>query len=128
LPDFFKSLRVADRLSSDENHPDPIVTRALRLLEQADTPSLDEMGKELGLAPTHFQKRFKLAMGCSPSQYANAWKLDAIALQLRKGSAFSLVDLATEYGFNDLKHFRNLFQRRFGMNPSAYRKNPPSSN
>ena len=51
LADFFKALTDCEHLSSDENHPDPIVTKAIRLLEQADTPSLEEMGKEIGLDP-----------------------------------------------------------------------------
>ncbi len=127
LPEFFEILKDSTRLTSDQNHPDPIVTAAVRLLEQADTPTLEEMGQEIGLSPTHFQKRFKLAMGCSPIQYANAWKLDVIAQQLRKGNSHPLIDLATEFGFNDLKHFRELFYRRFGITPSAYRKNPPSA-
>lgn len=126
LPEFFKSLQNSKRLLRDHAHPDPVVTQAIRLLEQPDTPKLDELGREVGLDPTYFQKRFKLAMGCSPIQYANAWKLDSIADQIRKGSSLPLVELATEYGFNDMKHFRDLFQRRFGMTPAAYRKNPPS--
>ena len=60
-------------------------------------------------------------------QYANAWKLDAIAAALGKGSNLALVDLAVEFGFNDMKHFRELFSRRFGISPAAYRKNPPTA-
>jgi methylphosphotriester-DNA--protein-cysteine methyltransferase len=126
LPDFLRALNNAERLPSDKAHPDPLVTRALRLLEQVDTPTLEELGREVELTPSHFQKRFKLAMGCSPLQYANAWKLDALAEEIRRGNTFSLLDLAVEYGFNDPKHFRELFRRRFGVTPSAYRKNPPS--
>lgn len=127
LPEFFKSLENTLALSPDHAHPDPVVTKAIRMLEQVDTPTLEELGNEVGLNPTHFQKRFKLAMGCSPTQYANAWKLDSIAEQIRRGSTLPFVELATEHGFNDMKHFRDLFQRRFGVAPAAYRKNPPSS-
>lgn len=126
LPQFFESLKDSEGLSSDKNHPDPIVAKIIRSLEQPDTPTLEELGREVGLDPTHLQKRFKMAIGCSPLHYANAWKLDAIAGEIRNGTTLPLVDLATEYGFNDSKHFRDLFRRRFNVTPSAYRKNPPS--
>ena len=126
LPDFLKALHGGQALPPDHAHPDPAVAKVLRILEQVDTPTLQEIGEFVGLSPTHFQKRFKQAMGCSPNQYANAWKLDLIADQIRSGNTLPLVELATEHGFNDMKHFRDLFQRRFGLTPAAYRKNPPS--
>jgi len=125
FPEFFRSLDKTAKLPADESHPDPVVAQIIKLLEVTDTPSLEEMAIEVGLSPFHLQKRFKLALGFSPLQYANAWKIDLIADELKKGNTLSLVDLATEFGFNDQKHFRDLFQRRFGVAPSAYRKNPP---
>lgn len=125
VPSFFQALNKDKQLSADETHPDPVVTKLLKMLETPDTPSLDDLASEAGISPTHLQKRFKLAIGFSPLQYANAWKLDRISDQLRNENTLPLVDLAIEYGFNDQKHFRELFQRRFGATPSAYRKNPP---
>jgi len=125
LPDFFKQLALGEKLGSDITHPDPVVSQIVKYLEQIETPTLDELSIEVGLSPAHLQKRFKAALGFSPLQYANAWKLDAIAAQIKKGNELPLVELATEYGLNDQKHFRELFQRRFGVSPSAYRKNPP---
>lgn len=126
LPDFFRETAQSEKLPKDISHPDPILTTIIRQLEQQDTPSLEILAKETGLHPTHLQKRFKGALGCSPLQYANAWKLDAVATEMKKGNSLPLVDLAAEYGFNDMKHFRDLFQRRFGVTPAAYRKNPPT--
>ncbi|MEK6706626.1 MAG: helix-turn-helix domain-containing protein [Bdellovibrionota bacterium] len=128
LPDFIHQCAIGQkRLEQDSTHPDPIVTKITNLLEQPSTPSLDDLGKIVGLSPTHLQKRFKTAVGFSPLQYANAWKLDAIASELKNGNTLPLIDIAVEYGFGDLRHFRELFQRRFGASPSAYRKNPPPS-
>jgi transcriptional regulator GlxA family with amidase domain len=58
-------------------------------------------------------------------QYARAWQLDRVAAELKSGSTLPLVEIATEHGFNDQTHFRQLFRRRFGLSPAAYRKNPP---
>lgn len=127
LSPFFKTLSQEKKLSADDTHPDPVVTKLLKMLETPDPVSLDELAEEAGISPTHLQKRFKLAIGFSPLQYANAWKLDHIAEQLCAENTLPLVELATEYGFNDQKHFRELFQRRFGVTPSAYRKNPPTA-
>ena len=125
LPDFIARCAKLERLPSDSTHPDPLVTKVIQLLEQAATPSLEDLSREVDLSPSHLQKRFSAAVGFSPLQYANAWKLDAVADQLRRGNTLPLVDLALEYGFNDMKHFRTLFQKRFGASPSAYRKKHP---
>jgi AraC-like DNA-binding protein len=127
LPDFLRTCSDAERLASDQAHPDPMVTQVIRMLEQPDTPTLEELAQATALSSSHLQRRFSDAIGHSPLQYANAWKLDHIAEQLRAGSTLPFVELAVEYGFNDQKHFRTLFQRRFGCAPSAYRKNPPPS-
>lgn len=126
LASFFQSLDKEKKLIADESHPDPVVTKLIKMLETPDTPSLEDLAGAAGMSPAHLQKRFKLAIGFSPLQYANAWKLDRVAEQLSTENTLPLVDLATEYGFNDQKHFRDLFQRRFGVTPSAYRKNPPT--
>ncbi len=126
LEDFFRDLaHTGERLDADSSHADPMVTQLVRLLETPDTPTLEDLGTEIGLTPAHLQRRFKAAFGCSPLQYANAWKLEAVATELGKNNTLPLVEIATEYGFNDQKHFRTLFQRRFGVTPSTYRKNPP---
>lgn len=125
LPEFISRCTLLERLRPDSTHPDPVVTKIVQLLEDLRTPGLEELASEVGLSPAHLQRRFSLAMGYSPLQYANAWKLDALAEQLRNKNTLPLVELAMEYGFNEMKHFRTLFQRRFGVLPSTYRKNPP---
>lgn len=123
LPEFLARLaRESSRLSSDASHPDPVVETVLRLLEQPETPALEDLARQVGLTPTHLQKRFVAAVGSSPLQYARAWQLDRIAAVLRSTNTLPLVDIATEHGFNDQKHFRQLFKRRFGQSPSAFRK------
>lgn len=125
LPEYLRSASLKSHIKSDQSHPDPIVGQIIRLLEQPDTPSLESLAKAVGLTPPHLQRRFLQTVGCSPLQYARAWQLDLIASEVTKGNSLPLVELATEYGFNDMKHFRTLFQRRFGMSPAAYRKNHP---
>lgn len=124
LPEFLNRVAASKSLPSDATHADPVVTKLIRLLEHSETPDLDSLAHQAGLTKFHLQKRFKAAVGATPLQYANAWKLDRVADELRR-STLPLVDLAAEYGFGDMKHFRSLFERRFGVNPSAYRKNPP---
>jgi len=125
LPEFLRKVSQTQCLPSDASHPDAIVGEVIKLLEQPETPSLDLLAKHVGLTPTHLQRRFLAAIGSSPLQYARAWQLDRIAEELRGGSTLPLVDIATEYGFNDQKHFRVMFKRRFGVGPAAYRKNHP---
>jgi AraC-like DNA-binding protein len=125
LPDFLRAVASSPPLAADASHPDPVVAELIRLLEQPETPRLEALADHVGLTPAHLQRRFVAAVGASPLQYARAWQLDRIAAELRRGSTLALVDIAAEYGFNDQKHFRDLFKRRFGVGPAAYRKNPP---
>jgi hypothetical protein len=83
LPEFIAKCATQNRLEADSTHPDPLVTKVIQLLEQPDTPALDDLAKEVGLSSTHLQRRFSTAVGFSPLQYANAWKLDAIANELK---------------------------------------------
>jgi AraC-like DNA-binding protein len=125
LPEFLRGCMEANRLPSDTAQPDATVAVLMRLLEQPETPPLETLARESGLSRAHLQRRFTAAVGHSPLQYANAWKLERIAELLRAGSTLPLVELAAEFGFGDQKHFRTLFRRRFGVSPSAYRTNPP---
>jgi AraC-like DNA-binding protein len=125
LPEFLRACATAERLPSSQTQPDSIVGELLPLLEQPETPTLQELSRAAALSPAHLQRRFSAVIGHSPLQYANAWKLDRIAERLRAGSTLPLVELTAEFGFNDQKHFRTLFLRRFAQAPSAYRKNPP---
>lgn len=126
LPQFIQLVSSGNFLASDHSHADSLVTSIARYLEQSETPSLAWLAEEVKLSVFHLQRRFMTAMGVTPLQYANAWKLDQIASQLNEGNTLPLVELAVEYGFNDMKHFRTLFRRRYGSTPSAYRKNHPS--
>jgi AraC-like DNA-binding protein len=125
LPEFLRTCATAERLPPSQTQPDSMVGEVLRLLEQSETPTLQQLSRATALSPAHLQRRFLAVIGHSPLQYANAWKLDRIAERLRAGSTLPLVELTAEFGINDQKHFRTLFLRRFGQTPSAYRKNPP---
>jgi AraC-like DNA-binding protein len=125
LPEFLRKISQSPCLPSDASHPDAVVAEIIKLLEQPETPPLETLAKHADLTPAHLQRRFLAAIGTSPLQYARAWQLDRIAEELRGGSTLPLVDIATEYGFNDQKHFRVMFKRRFGVSPAAYRKNHP---
>ncbi|HEY6420602.1 MAG TPA: helix-turn-helix domain-containing protein [Candidatus Binataceae bacterium] len=128
VPLFITSLASAPRLPADKSFPDAMVADLARQLDACEEiPSLTEMARRVGLGPTHLQKRFKAATGLSPLQYARSVRLDAIARALARGTTLPLVDLAAEQGFNDMKHFRSMFRRRFGISPAAYRKNHPPS-
>jgi len=127
LPDFLRTLGRQPRLPSDGSHPDALIAEVLRLIRDSDkVPSLAELAGEVGLTPYHLQRRFKGVTGVSPPKYAQTLRLDAVADALRSGVTLPVSDLAAEHGFNDLKHFRRVFKRRFGIGPSDYRKNAPA--
>ncbi len=126
LPEFIRAIGSQPRLPSDGSHPDPLVAQVIRMIREAEvTLSLQELARNVGLTPFHLQRRFKGVTGTSPLKFAQAFRLEAVSNALKEGSTLALADLAAEHGFNDLKHFRRLFKRRFGVSPSDHRKNDP---
>jgi YesN/AraC family two-component response regulator len=74
-----------------------------------------------GMSPTHFSRRFKVAMGKS-------WVVCLAELRVQKASALlqddllSVTEVAHRCGFQDLTHFERVFKRYTGLTPRAYRK------
>ena len=57
----------------------------------------------------------------SIGEYLRRLRIDRAAEQLATGSQ-PLAEIALAAGFADQSHFSNVFRRRVGMSPSAYRR------
>ncbi len=97
------------------------VRQACRLLETCDcAPSLAALGREIGVSPAHLQRAFKRAMGISPREYADAWKLNRLKNRLQGGE--SVLNAALDAGYGSS---RGLYERagsQLGMTPATYGK------
>jgi AraC family transcriptional regulator len=83
--------------------------------------TLAELATESGYSRTHFMRMFKAATGQTPHRYL-------LELRLRKAQsmltdrALPLTDIALACGFSSHAHLSTAFRSRFGMAPSAYRR------
>ena len=64
---------------------------------------------------------FHKATGTSPMQYLRAVKLNAARRELLQ-TAFSITDIAANYGFFHMGYFSQEYRRLFGETPSMTRK------
>lgn len=95
------------------------IAQAMRLLETLEpTPTLPELGRQLGVSPTHLQRHFKRATGVSPRQYAAAHRAQRLRDGLKEGAPVTTASFDAGYGSS-----RALYEAakdELGMTPKAY--------
>jgi AraC-like DNA-binding protein len=97
--------------------------RARDLLELAedDAPrTLSTIARDVGISQYHLIRQFDAVFGETPHQYRTRARLDR-AKQLLAGGA-SVTDACMTVGFSSVGSFSQLFARRVGVAPSAYRR------
>jgi AraC-like DNA-binding protein len=89
--------------------------------DPAHAPSADEAAALCALSPAYFSRRFHQQLGMAWSEYVRTHRLH-LASQMLLESDRSAAAIATTLGFSTPSHFGELFQRRFGISPNAYRR------
>lgn len=83
--------------------------------------SIEDVAREVGISPFHFIRQFESVFGLTPHQFRIRSRLDRARHLLAKGQ-HSVTDACMEVGFSSLGSFSDLFTRRVGATPSAYRR------
>lgn len=78
------------------------------------------VAEKSGYSHWHFQRRFKLVTGYSPGYYIRARRM-TIAAYLLKSTNLSITQIYDHVGIGDGATFCRIFQRHFGLTPTAYR-------
>src|SRR5690606_8500696 len=76
---------------------------------------------EIGMSHSALYKRVKSISGKTANEFIRYIRLRKAA-QLFISSDCNVNEAALQSGFNDIKYFRNQFNKLFGMNPSEYIK------
>ncbi|GKX65765.1 AraC family transcriptional regulator [Inconstantimicrobium mannanitabidum] len=84
--------------------------------------SLEMVAEKVNLTPQYFSKFFKKYMGISYIKYLNSLRLESAYRELIN-TDLSIINIAIENGFSDVKAFNKLFKNVYGSNPGEYRKN-----
>lgn len=85
-----------------------------------DSLSLGEIAKRVDIHETHLARAFRKRHGCTLGEYVRRLRVDAAALELKRG-AKPVSQIAAEVGFYDQAHFCRTFKRAYGVSPSDYR-------
>lgn len=80
-----------------------------------------EMGRWVGLSPTHLRALFRSEIGMSPTQVLTARRMHE-ACKLLAGSTWSIKEVANFVGFTDQLYFSRIFRREIGVSPSEYKE------
>lgn len=85
-----------------------------------DQPDLDEIARQSGLSPAHFQRLFSRWAGISPKEFVQALTLDH-AREMLDGSA-SILETAYEVGLSGAGRLHDLFVDHEAMTPGDYKR------
>ncbi len=86
-----------------------------------EAPSIQDVAREARISPFHFIRQFDAVFGRTPHQLRIQARLDR-AKRLLAAGELSVTDVCMEVGFSSLGSFSDLFARRVGESPSAFRR------
>jgi AraC-like DNA-binding protein len=101
---------------------DPIAP-AIQFIEDhlRDNMSNAELAARCHFSHDHFVRRFKEAIGQTPTRYIQSRRI-AVAAQRLLFTRDSIEQIAEQVGFADRFYFSRVFARQMKMGPAAYRK------
>ncbi|MDD3368207.1 MAG: AraC family transcriptional regulator [Lachnospiraceae bacterium] len=86
----------------------------------AEEISISEMAELVFYSESHFMKFFKNNMGISFIQYLNQYRLD-MARHFLTSTSMSVLEVASESGFDNISYFNRLFKQKYGITPRQLR-------
>ncbi|MEQ1642798.1 MAG: bifunctional DNA-binding transcriptional regulator/O6-methylguanine-DNA methyltransferase Ada [Pyrinomonadaceae bacterium] len=97
-----------------------LVMSALDIISDDTEISLDELGRQLEISPSHLQRTFKQIVGISPKKYAEVKKVERFKDELRGGS--DVVTAMYEAGYGSSSRLYEKAAEKLGMTPAVYKK------
>lgn len=86
--------------------------------------AVDDLAEIAGMSRTHFNRRFRAAVQCSPYQWVLGIRIDHARHLMRQ--QLPLADVASATGFADQAHFNRVFKAVTGMAPGRWMNEQPS--
>ncbi len=100
-------------------------TRACLDAHLTESIGLDTVAEEVGASLYHLCRVFREQTGLTMHAYRTRQRLGLVVDRLASGDRENLVDVAMDYGFASHSHLSRVFQKQFGMPPSALRASGP---
>ncbi|NHW34671.1 response regulator [Paenibacillus aceris] len=86
-----------------------------------DDLSLEKVAAIVYLNPVYFSQLFKQKTGQGFKEYVTHLRLEQ-AKQLLRNPKLKLADVAERIGYQDMRHFSQVFRKKYGVTPSEYRQ------
>jgi AraC-like DNA-binding protein len=102
---------------------DRAVAKCLALIHEkpAHQWTLESLAREAGTSRSVLAEKFAHFVGQPPIQYLGKWRM-ALASNLLRRSALSVMHIALEVGYETDTAFSRAFRREFGMPPAFWRR------
>lgn len=84
-----------------------------------------EVARAYGLSPQILGLEFRRRYGMPPYEYVIKTRIESAKAKLANGHQ-SILDLSFDLGFCSQSHFTEVFRKRVGMTPHAYRTSMPA--
>ena len=107
------------------NRPAPVwLIDAMRRIESPDQfrGGTEAFADLCGKTPEHVARTTRALLGRTPSELVNDARMNFAARELLM-SQRSILNIASDCGFESLARFYELFKKRYGATPRRYRKN-----
>ena len=97
------------------------VLAACRYIDRSEhIPTLEELGAQIGMSPTHLQRVFKQIVGVTPFQYGNARRTERLKQHLHQGE--EIADALYEVGYGSSSRLYEKAPEQLGMTPASYKR------
>jgi LacI family transcriptional regulator len=117
-------IRIELRQSTEKyNFTDKQITKVIEYIDKNITSdlSLDKLIEIVPLSRRNLEKKFREATGCSVYQFILDKKVEYISNELLTTDK-SLLDIAIEVGFNDVRNAYRIFKNKTGYTPIHFKE------
>ncbi len=111
-------------LSLSEHYENHHVKKAVDIIRQryAEKLSLKTIADEVGISPSYLSRKFKEETGINYLDFLNQYRIQQGIDLLTKGG-YKVYEVSAMTGFNDYKHFSEVFKKYIGVSPTDFIKN-----
>ena len=100
-----------------------VVRRMITYFEEhyREKISLDQVARNMYLSPFYISKIFKSETGDTPINYLIRLRMERARDLMESRRSLTIQDVASQVGYEDVRHFSKLFKKLYGTAPSRYR-------
>lgn len=121
----FRQASASEKFETLESGGDKAIDIALQYIQAhyAEDLTLEKVASVVFLNPAYFSLLFKQKTGQGYKDYVTSLRLEQ-AKTLLTGSELKLADIAERIGYHDVRHFTQMFRKKYEMTPTEYRNLP----